>query len=185
VLSGASLDGGHYAVHYLTDRSWAIAQIAACLADEWPDRWPGAQAADRLGVMLQRHRLPIGLVAFDDHERPAGFAGITVGTTPGRDDVAVLMPLYVAPAHRHRRLGAHLCAQAASTAGRLGWNRIAAYTEDHPTFFARIGWRLITQATITSEPGNQRVWYFERHRPDEDDRVAVVAGGEHFARSYE
>jgi hypothetical protein len=33
----------------------------------------------------------------------------------------------------------------------------------------------VTPALITSEPGNQRVWYFEHYLADNDDRVAVVS----------
>jgi hypothetical protein len=74
----------------------------------------------------------------------------------------------------------NLCWQAASVASQLGWNRLSAYTMDRVAFFRWIGWRLV--ALITSEPGNQRVWYFEHYLADNDDRVAVVSEGGPAAR---
>jgi GNAT superfamily N-acetyltransferase len=154
-------DGSPFSIHYLADYPHAGRQLAAWLHQGRPDTYAPEGALAFIEGFANRDRLPLALFACNADLSPLGMVSLIRSETPLSEPTALLLALYVAPAHRNRGIATELCRRAGAEAQQLGWPAVAAYTTDSQAFYQRIGWRTVMQAIITSRPGNRPVWFME------------------------
>ena len=98
-------------------------------------------ALSRVQGRVQRHQLPLALVALIGRE-PVGTASLLIDEHPTEPrSVCCLAGLYVVPAFRGRGLGATLVQRCVAEAGQLGYPSLCLLTTDAEGFYAGLGWR--------------------------------------------
>ncbi|MCG8554998.1 MAG: GNAT family N-acetyltransferase [Proteobacteria bacterium] len=132
-------------VERLCDHPGLVSQVADWLLGEWPGFFSVRDPKSYLEARLERHKLPLTLIALRGQE-PVG----TVALSPrSLRAYAHLSPwisgLVVRRGYRRHGIGSQLVASATELAWSLGTRRLYV-AACYPKLFERLGWRLITRA---------------------------------------
>lgn len=133
---------------------------------EWHQRWDERQSLDfwiRCHVAeAQREGIPRAWVAFVDGE-PAGSVSLVERNMDTRPELSPwLAALWVRPEHRGRGVGTGLVRRCEEEARRLRARRLYLYTETAASFYASLGWSVVTQEEYEGEPVVVMVREFRR-----------------------
>lgn len=132
------------AIALLAERPHAIPSLASWFIAEWPEYYGKRSRADvekDFRECLNTERLPIGLVAYEDHA-PCGVIVLREGAMTDLPQYSPgLGAFYVAASHRNRGIGAQLVRAATDVAKELGHRAVYATTRNAGKIFKRSGWR--------------------------------------------
>lgn len=133
----------------LADHAEVLSDLVDLLESEWADWYNprGASARADLSERLERHRLPLGIVAFIDGKL-AGTCALTVSSGGLTERSPWLGGLLVEPNLRRRGVGLALIERARSEARRLGFARLHALTAEARDLFEQAGWRLAENVEV-------------------------------------
>jgi N-acetylglutamate synthase-like GNAT family acetyltransferase len=132
-------------IAYLSDHKEAIPLLAQWFYKEWAYLNPGKTLADveqLIGERTNTDKIPIALVAFDNHEL-LGTVCLKVHDMDTRLDLSPwLAGLYVAAPRRRQGIGASLVAAIENKAIELGIKQLYLHTPGAESFYAKLGWQV-------------------------------------------
>lgn len=136
----------------LIDHDDVLSDLVDLLESQWADWYNprGASARADLTERLERHRLPLGIVAFVDGA-VAGTCALTVSSGGLTERSPWLGGLLVRPSLRGHGVGLSLVKRAEEEARRLGFARLHALTAAAGKVFERAGWRLVDRIDLGGE----------------------------------
>jgi GNAT superfamily N-acetyltransferase len=145
-------------VENVADHPDVVQVIARWHWDEWGHADPGGSLQSwtaGLARRMNRDRIPMTLVAFDDSGAPTGSVTLNAHDMPDRADLRHLTPwiagTFVVPERRGNGVGTALMQHAAEEARRLGVQRVYLYTSDARGFYEKLGWAPIQDDFYESE----------------------------------
>ena len=136
---------------FLTDRIEAVPIVARWYFDQWGHEVPGLNSLEKTHEAiineLQRHRLPIALLAVEG-DKVVGVAELKphemFSIYP--DKQPWLGSVFVAPASRGKGIASQLALRIAGMAGSLGAEQLYLQTTSlDGGLYARLGWKPIEQ----------------------------------------
>ena len=132
-------------IAHLADHKEVIPLLAQWFYNEWAYLNPGRTLADveqLIGERTNIDKIPMALVAFDNHE-PLGTVCLKVHDMDTRLDLSPwLAGLYVAAPRRHQGIGATLVAAIENKAIELGLDKLYLHTPESETFYSKLGWQV-------------------------------------------
>lgn len=131
-------------IAFLADRPDLIPALIDWFVAEWEPHYgatgPGDAASD-LSRCLNRHSLPVAMLALDSDETPLGTVALKAESVGSELGVGPWLAAFlVAPEHRGRRVGTALVAAIESEAARLGFAEIYTSTDSAESLLVRRGW---------------------------------------------
>lgn len=128
----------------LVEHAEVVSTLVDLFESEWADWYNPRDASARADLVerMERHRLPLGIVAFADGQ-VAGTCALTATSGGLTERSPWLGGLIVEPSLRRRGVGLALLERAKEEARRLGFTRLHALTAGARDLFEQAGWRLI------------------------------------------
>lgn len=129
----------------LIDHEAAIGPLSQLMETAWPGWYNprGASARADLSDRMERHRLPLGIVAHLDGK----YAGTCALTPSSGGLITERSPwvggLLVSPELRRRGVGSALLYRARAEARRLGHKKLYALTAEANALFEHENWRVV------------------------------------------
>jgi predicted N-acetyltransferase YhbS len=144
----------------LADHPGAICQLARWFRAQWPDHY-GSRSAAEIEDDFRASSLPI-LLAFEGSE----MTGTVALRAHALDGVPQLAPglggLYVASAHRNRRIGTELVRAGMRVAGDLGYPALYVASAHAGKIFEQLGWETMPSVMHNGEAMAIYRWSRER-----------------------
>ncbi len=133
----------------LVDHGEVVSDLVDLFETEWADWYNprGASARADITERMERHQLPLGIVAFVDGAL-AGTCALTLSSGGLTERSPWLGGLLVEPKLRRQGVGLALLERAKAEARRLGFARLHALTAEARDLFARDGWRLVENVEV-------------------------------------
>ncbi|MCG8554070.1 MAG: GNAT family N-acetyltransferase, partial [Proteobacteria bacterium] len=139
-------------VELLCDHPGFVSQVADWLREEWPGFFSVRNPKSYVEARLQRHKLPLTLIALRGKE-PVGTVALSPKSLRAYTHLSPWVSgLVVRRGYRRHGIGSQLVAAATELGWRLG-NRRLYVAACHPKLVARLGWRFIARA----QHGGQRI----------------------------
>jgi predicted N-acetyltransferase YhbS len=143
-------------IGFLADAPEHVGTLAAWHHGEWASLytdWTRTVAEAELADHATRLTLPTTLIATEDNVLLGSVSLVS-------EDAAELAyfggpwlaSLYVAPAHRGRRLGATLIGALIAHAAEQGVETLRLFTAHHIDYYRRLGWQLQARAELNGTP---------------------------------
>ena len=140
---------------YLADQPGYLPTVARWVFDEWGRKTSGvnlAQVKTKFRGHLQRDAVPLTLVAVNDG-LPTGTASLFTHDLSLRPELSPwLAAVYVPPKQRRQGIGQKLVQAAEETARRLEIERLYLFTPDQVPFYTRLGWSILEETDLRSQP---------------------------------
>lgn len=133
---------------YLARHRTYIPTLAAWHHAEWSHLYPGETLEafrEHLEHSAQTEAIPLTIIALVEGKL-AGSASLIEHDLDSRPELSPwLANVYVAPPFRRHGLGTLLIERIQRAAARLGVKTLYLFTENQAPFYARLGWRTLSQ----------------------------------------
>lgn len=143
-----------FRIAYLADHPCLIPTVAQWQQHEFGHL--GVVSLDerirRLGLTLNRNRLPFSLVALAADGTLLGSASLLAQTITHPHFTPWLSTMVVAPQHRRRGIASALALRAQAEAEAMGYHALYLFTERSQALYSRLGWERLEDSTVSGRP---------------------------------